>query len=299
MGAAFGVGWGVCREPWLGYDLAHWQSTSIPWVAARELGIGWAIVKRWHARGIVASAEVQLRTGHEAGIEALGEYAWCLPDQDLDAQIAAWTVSRSSLVNLPLSIDWEDPTTTARGGKLVARLEYVIERTSDRIGCRPIIYTGEWYWKGYCLDVDSEIAASCPLWLAAYPRKNANATRYRDAVAEVCGGVAPAVPRPWRDRGIDPIAWQFDGDKGLYLPNGVDCDVNIADGSALRALLSRLVDTLPAPAPSSGPPTMPQTPTSRSSQRMPAVREPMLDWYPQTDARPFLETLADKDDKPE
>lgn len=54
-----------------------------------------------------------------------------------------------------------------------------------------------------------------------------------------------------------------------------------------------LADTDPLPPP---PDTDPQTPTSRSSQNMRAVDAPIIDWSPQFDARPFVESLADDDD---
>lgn len=262
--------WGVCSDPALGYDLAHWQGRVIPWADAKALGIRWAVAKTWHGRGEVASQLEQLEGARVATIEIVGRYGWMLPDADLNAQVAAWTSMVRARDELPLAIDFEEPCTAARGQSLIARLEHCIEAVSDRIGQRPIIYTGAWYWTGYALNLDSQIVAECPLWLAAYPRKAASGTRYQEAVAEVCGGVMPSVPRPWKDRGIEPIAWQFDGDKGLLLANGVDVDVNTAAWSRLRALAGR--DTLPAP-PDSDAPTQPGTPTSKSSQRLRALSD--------------------------
>lgn len=230
--------WNVCSDPSPGYDLAHWQGKIIPWEASRALGIEWAIAKTWHGRGEVTSQLTQLEGARLAGIGTIGRYAWLLPDEDLDLQIGAWCGPHYPRVvgELPLTIDWEHPDTKLRGRELLKRGEYVVEKVSDRLGCRPILYTGNWYMVGFCGDLDSQIFAECPLWLAAYPRKSATGTRYQEAIAEVCGGVMPAVPRPWRERGIEPTLWQFDGDKGLYLPNGVDVDVNIAARAKLQAL---------------------------------------------------------------
>lgn len=202
------------------------------------------VCKTWHGSGRLTSAALQLAGARAALVPLVGAYAWMLPDQDLAAQIDAWCDPTADRGDLPLVIDFEEPGVMARGASLLARLEYAIERVSDRLGQRPIIYTGEWYWRGYLGNLDSPIAASCPLWLAAYPRKATTGTRYRQAVAEVCGGKLPAVPRPWSDRGLTPVLWQFDGDHGLTLPGGADVDVNTAAWSELLALGGR---TLPDP----------------------------------------------------
>lgn len=270
--------WTVCSDPAIGYDLAHWQGKKIPFADTRALGIEWAIAKCWHGRGVVTSGDLQLTDAQLSGISTWGRYAWALPDEDLDMQVGAWC--RLALVpgELPRTIDWEHPDTKRRGAALVKRGEYLIEKASDRHGVRPIIYTGDWYWRGFCGDgasarfggLDSQIFAECPLWLAAYPRKQATGTRYQDAVAEVCGGVMPGVPRPWRDRGIEPLLWQFDGDKGLYLPNGVDVDVNVA---ARTRLLALQIGAVPLATVVEGIPTRRDTPAAIA-----AVREPIANY---------------------
>jgi hypothetical protein len=213
--------WNACTDPAIGLDVSHWQGKIIPWAEARDAGVRWAVAKAFHGRGVVGGHLEQLEGARVAGVEPIGRYAWMLPDSDLDMQIGAWCATAIGRGELPLTIDFEEPGTAARGRALIARLEHVIERVSDRIGQRPIIYTGAWYWTGYCQGLDSQLVAECPLWLAAYPRKAATGTRYREAVAEVCGGVMPAIPRPWADRKIEPVMWQFDGDHGLTLPGGV------------------------------------------------------------------------------
>lgn len=246
--------WGVCTDPAIGFDLAHWQGTSVQFAAAQQLGLRWACAKTWHGSHIVASAALQLAGARAVDLEATGRYAWLLPDDDLERQANAWCSIDREQRELPLTIDWEHPDTKLRDRPLVTRLEWCIEAVSDKIGERPILYTGEWYWSGYCGNLDSEIVASCPLWLAAYPRKSVTGTRYQDAVAEVCGGVMPRVPVPWRTRNLEPIAWQFDGDKGLYLPGGADVDVNVA---AWARLLQLVKGGPPQPGP-----TFPTTPAT-------------------------------------
>ena len=237
--------WAACADPAIGFDLAHWQGIDIPWKESMRLGCEWMIAKTWHGRGLVKTAQPQIDSAREAGLSVLGRYAWILPDDDLDAQVKAWLSIKHEWDELPITLDWEHPDTKLRGRALLDRLEYVVEKVSDAIGERPIVYSGNWYWVGYCGDLDSEISASCPLHLAAYPRKSAEGTRYREAVAEVCGGVMPRVPKPWRDRAFDPLSWQMDGDTGLYLPQTadgkkIDVDVNVAARTRLLALVARV-----------------------------------------------------------
>lgn len=236
-----GSPWSVCSDPLIGVDVSHWQGTAIDWAALRAAGVGWAVVKAWHGRSVVNSWAQQFAGAARAGVELVGRYAWWLPDADLSMQVGAWTGGPfgrgDGRGELPLTIDVEEAGTRLRGRALLDPLEALVSRVADRIGQAPILYTGDWYWRDFLGDLDSPIVAACPLWLAAYPRKSTGGTRYREAVAEVCGGALPRVPRPWADRGLAPVAWQFDGDRGLVLPTtGADVDINTAAGAQLRAL---------------------------------------------------------------
>jgi hypothetical protein len=235
--------WGVCENPAIVLDVAQWQGPD-PFQGAKEKGVRAAILKRWHGRAPLSGYQTQLENALRAGLELLGDYAWLVPALlPVDLQVDAWTKPVDG--RLPLTIDWEDPNTKLRGKPLVGILERAIELVSDKHGRRPIIYTGGWYWQDFCQDLDSEIVASCPLHLAAYPRKTVTGTRYQEAAAEVCGGKMPAVPKPWALRNLEPITWQFDGDKGLVLPNGADVDVNVTDWARLQSLMDSPPDTLP------------------------------------------------------
>lgn len=85
----------------------------------------------------------------------------------------------------------------------------------------------------------------------------------------------PTVPKPWASWAL----WQVSGNKGPRIP-GIPCDVDrdVFYGTEMdfaRAFtLER--DTLPVPPDSDGP-TLPGTPTSKSSQRLQAVDAPILD----------------------
>lgn len=244
------ITWDLCAEgnQGLGVDVSHWQGTKLDWAKMFDLGLEWAVAKAWHGTGALSTDDVQLEAARRNKF-LTGKYAWLLPKNSILDQIASYEIPANDC--LPLTLDWEEPDVPFKGKRLVALLEEAIERTADKTGRLPIIYTGEWYWADHCADVDSELVASCPLWFAAYPRlANATGVRYRDAANEACGGTAPRIPRPWRERGLTPTLWQFDGDKGLVLPTGVlptgdsatggDVDVNMAS----RARIARLVPSL-------------------------------------------------------
>ena len=130
-------------------------------------------------------------------------------------------------------------------------------------------------------------------------------TQYARAIVEVCGGKAPAIPLPWASRGVQPLGWQFDGDKGLYIPSASgglgkgDVDVNLFARSRLYETLhhrdtdpapwdptppalrlsptevpslEQVLQELTEPPPDSTEPTNPGTPTSISTSTMHAVR---------------------------
>lgn len=247
------ISWEMCQEGnrALGVDVSHWQGKKLPWAEMRELGLEWVVAKAWHGRGALSTDDVQLEEARAKNF-LTGRYAWLLPKDSIKDQIDSYDAPANDC--LPLTLDWEEPNVPFKGQPLVALLEEAIERVSDKTGARPIIYTGEWYWADHCGGLDSQIVAECPLWHAAYPRlAAASGIRYRDAANEACSGTAPRIPRPWRDRGLVPAFWQFDGDKGLMLPSsrsngdtglilpsGGDVDVNMAS----RAQIARLVPSL-------------------------------------------------------
>lgn len=97
-------------------------------------------------------------------------------------------------------------------------------------GVAPVLYTYPWWWAavrdgvsayGFPTKGDVTWAKAYGLWLASYrtgwPKP----------------GDAPKVPAPWSQWTF----WQFDGNGGLRLPNGIDCDFCVfrGDDAALTA----------------------------------------------------------------
>ncbi len=127
----------------------------------------------------------------------------------------------------------------------VAELRPVIDMESWR-GVEPVLVVRR------ALDfVDAcEKAFAAPVVMYSYPAfladlRNKAVTLF-DELAGRCGGLwiahytkaaQPLVPKPWTSW----QCWQFDGDKGLTLPDGTDCDFNwfAGDACALKATWGR------------------------------------------------------------
>lgn len=121
------------------------------------------------------------------------------------------------------AIDVEDAESLS-GNAVLDPLITMVCKIVEIAGRRPWIYSADWFWSGKMGNLDAPLLAQCPLWVAQYPSTQPDRRSFRDAASALRG--APRVPRPWASRGIRETCWQFDGDGGLRLPNGVDVDVN-------------------------------------------------------------------------
>lgn len=90
-------------------------------------------------------------------------------------------------------------------------------------GVRPILYSYPYWWAAVSA-ADVSWAAAYALWIAAY------------ITGWPADGAGPKIPHPWASW----LFWQFDGNGGLRLPNGVDADFCVFNGdeAALKALSS-------------------------------------------------------------
>jgi hypothetical protein len=160
--------WTLCNNPGIILDVSHWQGVGIDYAKCKELGVCGVIAKRWHGRGFVTSYDEQMAGASAAGIPILGDYGWFVPTLiPPELQVDAWVAPPKE--HLPFTIDWEDESTKLRGKALIALGERAIEIVSDKHGRRPILYTGEGYWQTFCLNMDSEIFASCPVVACCVP----------------------------------------------------------------------------------------------------------------------------------
>lgn len=285
----------------IGIDAAKWQGV-LPVSQIVDAGVRFAIVKATH--GLGTSPDVQFARSWSALAAApivRGAYHW-FTDSDPIAQAEHFVRQLVGLRDGDLvAVDFEEPTTKYRGLELLDRLRACLARVEALTGRAPLLYTGAWYWDGYVAVDAPDLVERYPLWHAQYPRV---VIRDRRACATDPPALpAPTLPTPWRTRGVAEAIWQFDGDGGCVLPNGVDADFNRVREDVLAWLVGRVGgarDTEPAPAPSSAP----QTPTSKSAPRLPRIDAPILG-VPDRDTQPaaapdagaFARSLAD--DTPE
>lgn len=131
-----------------------------------------------------------------------------------------------------LDLEWPPPEKWAHWGctaeSISAWCRVFAAEVARLSGVMPVLYTYPFWWREVSA-ADTSWAAAYGLWIADYhaaghwPRENE----------------APIIPRPW----IDWLFWQHDGDGGLKLPNGIDADFCVFNGSEaeLQALIQRPV----------------------------------------------------------
>jgi GH25 family lysozyme M1 (1,4-beta-N-acetylmuramidase) len=156
-----------------------------------------------------------------------GYYFWFVPGRPPLAQAEHFvrTIEPTySARDICAAMDFEELVPDSwQGGapRLLDEARACGERVEELLGHRVMVYTGDGFWghpRG-CAGLDDAWFAARDLWHAQY-------LGHVPAEDEV-----PRVAYPWRRRGERERIYQFDGDRGLYLPNGVDCDFNFYNGS--------------------------------------------------------------------
>lgn len=242
------VDWTLCdpRKRLPGWDLSKWQGkgSDIDWDAGAKLGVSWVVAKAFSGARFEAGCKEQLDAAKAAQM-LTGIYAWWYPALSDQTQVDAWTQDLSWVTGFEVSftIDVEEVNTAGFGHEALRdRLYFLTSTLYSRLGLQASIYTGDWYWRSALGDVADDRFCGNPNWHAAYPSKKSVKLDYERAFNEVCSGIAPRLAAPWRAHNIEPWAWQFDGDGGLYLPqkNGaqnVDVDVNLASVDAIASMV--------------------------------------------------------------
>lgn len=122
------------------------------------------------------------------------------------------------LGDLPLAIDVEAPATNWPL-LWVYNLKDCLRVVEDRVGRKPLIYTGNWYWDRYVGGVfpDTRWAAAYDLWLAEYVDES-----------------QIGLPTPWRQSGW--TFWQYtsSGDAPKYGCGGSGLDLDQFEGTAAK-----------------------------------------------------------------
>jgi hypothetical protein len=213
----------------LGLDRAHWQGT-LPVDLLEASHLAFVAIKATHgATGTDAAYQTNWRSAEHCLWRA--PYFWLTATAPPSEQVDRFATLVQGLGytndDLPPEIDAEDPAFLDLGPHTtLAMLEAAILAVKERFRRVPVVYTGTWWWDRYVGGLDSAIVAECYLHFAQYPRLWKGAPT--DYVAAV-RALPPhgRLPVPWAQRSIEPLYWQFDGDGGLKLPNGVDADFDL------------------------------------------------------------------------
>ncbi len=145
------------------------------------------------------------------------------PAKQAEGFFAASTLGAES-GDLPpaLDLEWPDPDAGwAKWGCSAWQVsewsQECAEKTTELYGRKPIIYIYPYFAQMLAAGADISWMADYPLWIASYVPK-------------------PVIPQPWTDWTF----WQFDGNDGQRMPNGVDADFNWFNGD--EAALSRFAN---------------------------------------------------------
>lgn len=257
----------------IGIDASRWQNV-LPVGALVDAGIRLAIIKATHGLGANPDAEF-LRSFRALKSQPIVRtaYHW-LTDADPVKQAENFVriieAAGYDSADLPLQVDFEEPSTQMRGAKLLEHLLRCLRRVRALTGAAEW-YSGRWYLDQFVALEDGDLVEELltyDYWHAEYPR-----TEVRDRRA--CGYdppvlSAPHLARMHSKRGIKPWLWQWDGDGGCVLPNGVDADFNRFEGTLADLVARAARRSQSSPSPIEGIPTRPETPS--------AIREPIADY---------------------
>lgn len=162
-------------------------------------------------------------------------FAYPLPHLDPVKQAELFVSKVGTGKRIFLDYEWPEIVASKPGGKgwkewgcNPVQLGDWMRRNAEAVhaaaGMAPSIYTYDWWWSavrdgipgyGHPHGADVEWAADYDLWMAWYVKGWPKA------------GDRPRIPAPWKDW----LFWQFDGNGGLRLPNGIDSDFCVFNGS--------------------------------------------------------------------
>jgi lysozyme len=223
-----------------GIDVSAVQGV-IDWPDVAISGIRFAILKctEGNKTNVDAFFASNLAAARAAGV-VVGAYhfAYCLPtDPSKPGRSAVEQAEAAHRLSaglgeldgdLPpaLDLEWPEPDRWAQWGCNSEQIRKwaldAIDAWTNVYGCKPMIYTYPDWW-AHVGGASEPTFASCPLWMASYPK---------DQTAWPLDHDRPMVARPWTDWAV----WQFSGG-GIKLPNGKSVDGNvIRDEDALHAL---------------------------------------------------------------
>jgi lysozyme len=201
----------------LGIDASRHQGT-IPWGAMAEQ-VKFAYLKSTEGISYQDPKFAESAKACPRDRVFLGAYHYFLPERDPIAQAKNFHDVAGASTNLLPALDFEIIRGETKPLEAIRSAVRFVEKTEQLWGCRCLVYSYPNFLDQFrAMPKASKYLQALgqrPLWVAHYRPRN---------------GI-PRVPWPWQQYAI----WQFDGDGGLALPNGVDCDFNWAPSlTALR-----------------------------------------------------------------
>jgi GH25 family lysozyme M1 (1,4-beta-N-acetylmuramidase) len=221
-----------------GFDASSVQG-HIPFADAAKTSLAFGIFKCWTGNdGPDPNFEANVLGAETAGLVA---FAYCFafplpekaghPGRDPKEQAKlffdhAWKVCPGR----PIFVDfeWPEPKDWAKWGCTAESISEWMRECCEELtrlcgGIAPIIYTYPDWWT-HVSFADVSWAAEYSLWIASYVTTTWPTERDE-----------PFMVHPWTDW----LFWQWDGNGGQRLPNGVDADFVVfnGDADALRALV--------------------------------------------------------------
>jgi GH25 family lysozyme M1 (1,4-beta-N-acetylmuramidase) len=207
----------------LGTDLSRYQKRDLDWPAIWAKGVRFVYLKATEGAGYV-NPNFDPHFAGALSVEAhRGPYHYFQPGIDPWAQAQHFfDVAGNRGPCLPPVIDFETFGPLSKEAAIVHTREFMM--VTEDLWKRPcMVYTYPWLWSLMPVQVHGvgsvvDLFGSRDLWIAHYPLPGKTL-------------IKPTVPFPWTKAGKTWRFWQFDGNKGMYLPHGVDADFNYFNGS--------------------------------------------------------------------
>lgn len=240
-----------------GIDCAKWQGV-VGWQAAIDAGCSYAWIKAVH--GMSTSFDEQFLRSWNAsrGLVACvrdpenGEVV----EKEFPRSLYGWLTGANPIsqaenivraldkaggdAQLPCAVDNED-TSVPMGNAGMFHVLQALRRVKELTGRVPLHYTGKWFLDMHfakrAAQLDPDLVAELltyPLWHSEYPK----VALFNRAL---CAQFPPSMRSPTLHEmftlgGVREAVWQWDGDGGCTLPNGVDVDYNRMTSATLWKL---------------------------------------------------------------
>lgn len=200
-----------------GLDVSYWQA-EVDWQRVRSSGVRFVFIKA--TEGLAYTDSTFVPNWESAGASGLLRGAYCFfhPNQDAKQQADRFVRTiheRDDDGELPCSIDLE-VTDGVGNKKLVSSVKIWLDEVEQRLGRRPMIYSGISFLETYFIEQGQPPAwaRDYALWLGWFPNK-------------YVPGMAPLMPKGWPKWTF----WQYSG-KGRT--SGIDApvDLDVFNGTA-------------------------------------------------------------------